>query len=177
MRTHIIVTASGTDRPGVLEEFTKLLLAHDGNVEASRMAHLGGSFAMLMLVSAPKPKVADLQTALSELAGSDYEVHTRPTEPVEPQAGPGGWACGITVAGADYLGIVHQIASALADKGVNIETLNTEVVAAPMSGTPLFTMSAVVTVPRELTLEGLREIVDRLGHELGVNISVLSHGS
>ena len=41
MRRHLVLTASGNDRPGVIEDFTKLLLHFDGNVEASRMSRLG----------------------------------------------------------------------------------------------------------------------------------------
>jgi glycine cleavage system transcriptional repressor len=177
MRKHMILTASGRDRPGVLEEFTDLLLKHDGNVDASRMAHLGDEFAILMLVSVPEDKVEGLQMAAAELRKADYEVHTRLTEVSDAPSDPASYACGITVTGADHMGIIHHFARGLADNGVNVETLNTEVMAAPMSGTPLFTMSAVVTVPREVPVDRLREVLERIGDELGVNTSVLSHVS
>ena len=42
MRTNIVFTLTGTDRIGLVNDLTELLLALDGNVEASRMARLGG---------------------------------------------------------------------------------------------------------------------------------------
>jgi glycine cleavage system regulatory protein len=50
--------------------------------------------------------------------------------------------------------------------------MNTEVMAAPMSGTPLFTMSAVVRVPPRLTLDDLRDALEFIGEEVGVDTKV-----
>jgi glycine cleavage system transcriptional repressor len=50
MRNHLVYTLTGSDRIGIVEEVTKMLLDHGGNVETSRMVRLGGEFAMLMLV-------------------------------------------------------------------------------------------------------------------------------
>ncbi|RME50099.1 MAG: transcriptional regulator, partial [Caldilineae bacterium] len=54
MRKHLVLTVTGKDRPGLVDYVTKILLEFDGNVEASRMARLGGEFAMLMMVSVPE---------------------------------------------------------------------------------------------------------------------------
>jgi glycine cleavage system transcriptional repressor len=175
MRKHIVLTASGIDRPGVIEEFTKLLLHFDGNVEASRMSRLGGAFAMLMLVSAPDEKLEELRAALAELHYVKYDVHTRITDVKEPDTGPTFTPCGITVTGADHMGIIHQITRYLAEQGINVETMNTEVISAPMSGSPLFTMSAVVRVPAKLSVEDLREALEYIGEEVGVETATFAH--
>jgi glycine cleavage system transcriptional repressor len=80
--------------------------------------------------------------------------------------------CGITVEGADHMGIVHQVARYLAEQGINIETMTTDVIAAPMSGTPLFTMSAMVRVPPQLGVDDLREALEFIGNEVGVETNV-----
>ena len=77
-----------------------------------------------------------------------------------------------TVLGADHMGIIHQIARYLSEQGINLETMTTEVVAAPMSGTPLFTMSAIVKVPPRLEIEDLREALEFIGDDLGVDTKV-----
>lgn len=173
MRKQLVLTASGHDRPGILEEFTKLILHFDGNVEASRMARLGGDFAMLMFISAPEDRIEPLREALSELHYAKFDVQTRLGEPILGEDAIG-TPCAITVLGADHLGIIHQIARYLKEQGVNIETMNTEVMAAPMSGTPLFTMSAVVRVPPRLTHDDLREALEFIGEEVGVDTQVFA---
>ena len=70
MRKNIVFTLTGTDRTGLVEEITKLLLDLGGNVETSRMARLGGEFAVLMLVSIPEPST-----------GQPREKHPEPEKP------------------------------------------------------------------------------------------------
>jgi glycine cleavage system transcriptional repressor len=73
------------------------------------------------------------------------------------------------------MGIIHQISRYLAEQGINVETMTTEVVAAPMSGSPLFTMSAVVRVPPQLEVNDLREALEFIGDEMGVDTKVFPH--
>ena len=47
----IVISAIGTDRTGVVQDLSKVILACGGNIEESRMTTLGAEFAMLMLVS------------------------------------------------------------------------------------------------------------------------------
>jgi glycine cleavage system transcriptional repressor len=175
MRRHLVLTASGTDRPGVLEEFTKVLLHFDANVETSRVARLGGAFAMLMMVSAPEEKLEVLQEAVAQLGIAKYDVISRLTEVTEHEEGSSDTSLGITVAGADHIGIIHQISSYLAEQGINVENMSTEVVAAPMSGSPLFTMSAMLRVPNKLTVDDVKEALEFIGDEVGVVSKTYTH--
>jgi glycine cleavage system transcriptional repressor len=174
MRKQLVVTAAGRDRIGVVEEMAKIILRHDGNVESSRMVRLGGDFAMLMFLTAPEETVDDLRKALSEVHYSRYDVQTRLSEVSEPEE-TSAVPCAITILGADHMGIIHQISRYLAEQGINVETMTTEVVAAPMSGSPLFTMSAVVKVPPQLEVEDLREALEFIGDEVGVDTKVFPH--
>ena len=153
---------------------TELLLQFEGNVESSRMMRLGGDFAMLMFVTAPEDRTDELREALSEFHYASFDVHTRLSEVSEPEENSA-TPCAITVLGADHMGIIHQISRYLAEQGLNLETVTTEVVAAPMSGSPLFTMSAVVKVPPQLEVDDLREALEFIGDEMGVDTKVFAH--
>ena len=48
------VTAIGRDRPGIVAAITGVLLDLGGNVEDSRMAILGGHFAVMLIVELPE---------------------------------------------------------------------------------------------------------------------------
>ena len=56
MPKNIVLTLAGQDRIGIVERITKEVLNGGGNIVGSRMARLGGEFAMLMLVSVPPGK-------------------------------------------------------------------------------------------------------------------------
>jgi len=172
MRKHLVLTASGRDRPGIVERFTSTVIAADGNVEASRMARLGGEFAILMLVSVPEENLGAFRESAESLRDESFDVHTRLTDCVAAEEMASSTPCGITVMGADHMGIIHDVARFLASQGINVETLDTDVVAAPMSGSPLFTMSAVVKLPPGMTVDQLREALDEVAEDVGVGTAV-----
>ena len=118
--------------------------------------------------------MAELEAAAAALAEEGFEIQTRVTEPAGPRSRRGSTACGITVRGADHQGIIHEVARFLRDKGANVENMTTEVVAAPMSGAPLFTMSAVVTLPPTIEVEALRRELARVGERVGVETDILA---
>jgi len=174
MRRQLVLTASGRDRVGIVEQITALILRFEGNIESSRMVRLGGDFAMLMFVTAPEERIEGLRAAMAEVHYSKYDVQTRVSEVDEPEE-TAATPCAINVRGADHMGILHQIAHYLGQQGINVETMTTEIVAAPMSGTPLFTMAAVVRVPPQLAIEDLREAMEFIGEEVGVDTEVFPH--
>ena len=174
MRKQLVLTASGRDRIGIVEEISELIVRFEGNIEASRMVRLGGDFAMLIFVTAPEEKIDALRTAVSEVHYAKYDLQTRLSE-VEESEETTTAPCAITVLGADHVGILHQIARYLGQQGINVETMTTEVESAPMSGTPLFRMSAVVRVPPQLAVDDLREALEFIGDEVGVDTQVFPH--
>ena len=79
MQKNFVLTVTGPDRIGIVERVTGLLFAQGGNVETSRMARLGGEFAILMLVSMPEDRVAGLDADLEGLAADGYKLTTSAT--------------------------------------------------------------------------------------------------
>ncbi len=180
MRTYIVFTLTGADRIGIVEEATRLLLARGGNVETSRMARLGGCFAMLMLVSIPADQVAGLEQDTQQLIARGYQITLTMAEPAKADAHAGWSLFQIDVTGADHEGIVHEIARYLSQRGINIESMDTGVITAPMSGAPLFTMLALVAAPPALADEewqsALRDVADRLNVDVRVSPTRRSDG-
>ncbi len=174
MRKQFVLTSSGRDRVGIVEKLTEIILRFDGNIESSRMVRLGGDFATLMFITAPENKIRPLRSALEEVHFAAYDIRTHLSEVSAPEE-TAAVVCAITVLGADHMGIIHQISRYLAEQGINVETMTTEVVAAPMSGSPLFTMSAVVRVPPQLEVNDLREALEFIGDEMGVDTKVFPH--
>jgi glycine cleavage system transcriptional repressor len=177
MRTYLVLTATGLDRPGIVDTFTEPIVSHDGNVETSRMARLGGEFAMLLLVSVPEEEAKALIDEVKSLEGEGLVTLARATTTSEATRYEGHVAYDVSVRGADHAGIIHEVAHYLADRGVNIESMDTDVVDAPLSGAPLFRMSALVFAPRDLPLGAIRDALESIGGELGVDTEVRPHVS
>ncbi len=172
MQTSFVLTLTGPDRIGIVDEVTGLLLQRGGNVETSRMARLGGEFAVLMLVSMPSDRFADLESGLGGLGVQGYKITTTPVAQPGIPSRPGWIPYRIEVTGADHEGIIHEVAHYLSGHGISIETVESESTPAPTSGSPLFAMTAEVIVPPGLAgtdwESGLHEVSARLNLDISV---------
>jgi glycine cleavage system transcriptional repressor len=171
MPKNIVLTLTGRDKIGIVDNVTSLIAKRDGNVESSRMARLGGEFAMLMLVTVPDKEFASLDQDFQQLRGEGYQVTLVQTE--DDSRKYTGWLpYEIEVTGADHEGIIHEISHHLAVQGINIESMDTSSTPAPMSGTPLFMMKGVVLVPPKLNFHTWSDAIEEIGDKLNVNVKV-----
>lgn len=172
MKTYLVVTITCPDRPGIVERLTEVLVGFSANWEESRLARLGGDFAGLIKIGVPAEKATALVAALKDLADAQTSVAVKVAQPATADPLAGYALQTLRLVGADHEGIVHRVASYLAEQGINVEEMETEVVPAPVSATPLFQMQAQLKVPPALPLAELRANLERIGEELGVDIDV-----
>ncbi len=174
MSKQFVLTLTGTDRIGLVEHVTELILECDGDVQASRMARLGGEFAMLMLVSIPDEKREQLSDNVKTLVDEGFQVLVTETEPEVALERKDWLPYQIQVRGANQEGIIHEIAEHLSAQGVTIESIDSDTVPAPMSGTPIFTMDATVLLPPGMSGETLRDELDEIANGLNVDLEMFA---
>ncbi len=171
MPKNIVLTLTGRDKVGIVGNVTSVIAKRNGNVESSRMARLGGEFAMLMLITVSDKEFANLDQDFQQLRGEGYQVSILQTE--DDSKKYAGWLpYEIEVTGADHEGIIHDISHHLATQGINIESMDTSSTPAPMSGTPLFMMKGVVLVPPKLTFHIWSDALEEVGDKLNVSVKV-----
>jgi glycine cleavage system transcriptional repressor len=171
MPKNIVLTLTGHDKVGIVDNVTSLIVKHGGNVESSRMARLGGEFAMLMLISMAENELSGLDRDFAQLRGENYQVLLVPTEDAAGKYT--GWLpYEIEVTGADHEGIIHEVSHHLASQGINIESMDTSSTPAPMSGTLLFMMKGVVLVPPQLHFHVWSNAMEDIGDKLNVSVKI-----
>ena len=172
MRTYLVVTLTCPDRPGIVEQITEALVGFSANWEESRMARLGGDFAGIVKIGVPQEQAESLAESLRKLGDTETTVTVKIAgEPAGPTLADYALV-EFRLVGADHEGIVHTVSRYLVDQGINVEEMETQVVPAPMSASPLFQMEARLKVPPQLSLEDLDANLQRIGEELGVDIEV-----
>ena len=172
MHKHLVMTLVGPDHIGIVDRVTKKILEFHGNIEESRMARLGGEFSMLLLISVTEGKREALIEALNKLQDENFQVFLRETESDTATKYSGWLPYRVVVSGADNEGIINSISHHLAKSGINLESAETNSAAAPMSGTLLFSMTAIVLVPPTLSYHSWREPLDDVGDRMNVSIEV-----
>jgi len=154
-KTHLVISAVGPDRAGIVSELSGLIHERGANLEDSRMAVLGGEFALLLLVSGTE---AVLGKVVEHLRESEASLGLRLlTTPTSRGRSPRDFLPYVVrVSGFDHPGIVQGVTSILARRGVNLRSLESRLSFAPESGTPLFALEAELEVPSMTALSELR---------------------
>jgi glycine cleavage system transcriptional repressor len=144
-KSYAVLTAIGTDRVGIVDDISGLVASHACNIEGSRMAVLGGEFAVIMLVSGGAASLESLGRALpAHVEKQGLHAELRPTQPPRPVES--GRPYLLEAVSLDTPGIVHAVTAVLRKHGVNIEDLETETAAAPWTGAPMFRMKAHIVI-------------------------------
>jgi glycine cleavage system transcriptional repressor len=171
-REYLVVTAVGRDKPGTVETLTDIAVAGRANIEESRMARLGGEFAVIMLLSHPSEAARELIENFNGLHKKGITVTTHATDLARLNSLQGYVPYEMSVFGADHEGIVNQVARYLASQQINVESMETHVTNAPNTGAPLFSMHAQIQAPPEISLKKLRQSLLELGDEMDVDIDI-----
>lgn len=131
-----MLTLVGRDRPGIVAHVTHALYEGGCNLGEASMMRLGGNFTMMMMVqfAGTTRALTELVEPVSESLGLKLHVDRISGalhHHVEPDVR-------ITVSGADRAGIVAQVTGALAEAGLNILNLESDV--AGSEEAPLYIM-------------------------------------
>jgi glycine cleavage system transcriptional repressor len=106
----LVITALGEDKVGIVENFSGAITDSGCNIEDSRMAVLGGQFAIITLVSGTWDEVARLEGRLDPLAKKlGLTVQAQRSE--GRAASSGSVPYRIEVVAMDHPGIVRNLAS------------------------------------------------------------------
>ncbi|HVY17320.1 MAG TPA: ACT domain-containing protein [Rhodopila sp.] len=163
----LILTVIGPDRPGLVRTLAAAVAARGGSWLESRMARLAGQFAGIVLVEAPEALLADLR-ALEEqglrIVAQDAGGVPAPVS---------GSRLALEVVGNDRPGIVRDVTQVLAECGINIEELTTDVASGSFSGGTLFRAEAILRAPGAGAVEAARAGLETLGNELMVDFKPL----
>lgn len=153
---YLVISALGKDRPGIVNTISKAALDSGCNITNSRMAVLGGEFALMLLIHGSQTAITEMERCLPALERElQLTITAKPTAPRIPEQR---WLpYRVEVVAIDNPGIVHAITEFFSARRINIEELETETYAAPETGTTLFSLQMTVAVPAATALSPLRE--------------------
>jgi glycine cleavage system regulatory protein len=172
MKTSLVLTCIGPDRPGLVESLARAVADHGGNWVESRMARLAGQFAGLLRVEVDEEREDDLTRALEALGAGDLRIAIAPKRPSEERATSR--LLELSLVGQDRPGIVRDISRVLAAHAVNVDELETSCTSAPETGEPLFRARASLYVPSSVSTEELRSGLEEIATDLMVDVELES---
>ncbi|KAI0563795.1 hypothetical protein FGB62_34g03 [Gracilaria domingensis] len=167
---HAVISVAGRDRTGIVNTFTKAVQQYKANIEESKMAILGGDFAMIVYVSMEKDADGvDLERMLHEEL-PEFSITLRTTtapadiHPDEPM-----WR--ISVEAPDQPGIANAVSQALATHGGHVHEMETETSTAPFAGYALFILNGRVSMA-DAELDKISDALTAVEDKFGASITL-----
>jgi len=166
MKSWYMVTIVGKDRPGLVARVSKELFKAGGNLGEASMVRLGENFSIMLMaqIDSTAEELEKILAPVSEEMGLRHHVDAIEGElhhHVEPNVR-------ISVYGADCPGIVAEVTGALAEEGLNILNLETDV-----GGTeenPVYVMNLEGIAARGI--ESLKKALDTLASEKNLETQI-----
>lgn len=168
-REFLILIAVGPDQVGLVEKISDFIKHQECNIEDSKMAVLAGEFAYMMLISGNGRQINEIAASYKELsAQTGLDVFVR--KPMRKKSAEAALPYRLTASCMDHPGVVHRLSTTMSARGINIVSMETKTHAAPDSGTPIFRMEAVVSVPPSVNIAGLRSQLEQIEREENIDI-------
>ena len=162
MNDWYMLTLVGEDRPGIVARVTAALYAGGWGLGEASMMRLGGNFTVMLMVKFNGSQKALADMLESEVDSLGLHMHIDKIDAhlhshLEPDVR-------ITVYGADKMGIVAKVTSALAETGLHILDLESDV--AGETDKPIYVMH--IEGHASEGIEALQAALDVVKKEAGI---------
>jgi glycine cleavage system regulatory protein len=118
MKSYLVMTVLGNDRPGLVRSLADTVASHGGNWLESRMARLAGQFAGIVRIECPSESADALINELQTPGNSGLTILAVRQQAQEPLPRR---TLAVEVVGNDRPGIVRELSAAVASAGVSAQ--------------------------------------------------------
>lgn len=125
MIQHLVITAMGTDRPGISNQVVRLVTQAQGNIIDSRITLFGNEFTLIMLVSGNNNSIARIESNFP-LLGQQQDLITMMKRTTPPNTENKGDSLEISVELDDGLGITEQFTQFFAHRHIGLSALSAQ---------------------------------------------------
>ena len=168
--TQLVVSVVGPDRHGIVSLLAERARRYGANWAASRLNRVAGEFAGTVHFEVPREHADALSDALRQLGSCGLQVVVARSDAATVPASLRAFE--LELVGEDRVGIVSSLTSMLAERGVSIENIHTEIVRSGVSGKQTFRVGAHLLVPAALPVDALRRDLGALASEMMLDIAL-----
>tara|TARA_Y100000994_G_scaffold207344_1_gene179836 strand:- start:887 stop:1399 length:513 start_codon:yes stop_codon:yes gene_type:complete len=165
----IIINAFGNDKPGLVFKISKIVLSLNGNIENSKMMQLESDFTIMMLVQISNENIKKLKNKLNEI--KELNISYSHTNKKQNNINYINYSFSISV--ADNEGIIYLYTELFKKKNINIESMETEINHAPISGFPIFNLKSILNIPEDLDILIIKKELKNIAQENNIEYKLV----
>lgn len=164
----VVLTVTGSDRPGLTSALAEAVLAAGGNWQEGHLSRLGGLYVGSVLVEIEPHQLSALESAIQAIDadGLAVAVHSAGDEPAVAPA-----TLLFELVGQDRPGIIREVSAILARLGANIESLSSGEERGAWGGERLFRAEVRVTLPASVSPEAAQAALESISSEIMVDFT------
>jgi glycine cleavage system regulatory protein/folate-dependent phosphoribosylglycinamide formyltransferase PurN len=168
--TSLVVSVVGPDRHGLVKLLADRAHRYGANWAASRLTRLAGEFAGTVHFEVPREHADALAAALRQLESSGLQVLIARSDGATVPDTLRGYE--LELVGEDRVGIISNLTRMLAERGISIENIHTEIVRSGVTGKQTFKVGAHLLLPAALPADDLRRDLGALASEMMLDIAL-----
>lgn len=162
---HLVVTAIGEDRTGIISDLTRLVNECNCNILDSRIAIFGQEFTFIMLLSGDRVAIAKIENSLPSTS-HELGLLTMMKRTADHQVITGTRAYAIEYVGEDIPGTLSKVTGFLAAKNVSISSLKADAFNDLQSNGIRHLSSLTVQLPEQIAIDEFTKEFGTLCHSL-----------
>lgn len=127
MTQHLVITAMGTDRPGICNQVVQLVTRAGCNIIDSRIAIFGNEFTLIMLLSGNANGVTRVETTLP-LLGQEHDLITIMKRTSTHHPTTNCYTIEVFVESDDRVGLTEKFTQFFAEKQIGLSALSAQII-------------------------------------------------
>jgi glycine cleavage system transcriptional repressor len=169
MTNHLVVTAMGADRPGLVSRLARLASECDCDIVDSRMALFGNEFTLIMMIAGSWPAITKIETLLPSLS---VELELMTVMKRTSKHTPKNFVSRIevTFSGEDQRGTMKTITQFLADRSLDLAAVRSH--AEDNQGLQTQSMFLAINIPEKVDLVTLETSIYELAEQMSLECSI-----
>ncbi|GAB2655513.1 glycine cleavage system protein R [Vibrio panuliri] len=173
MTQHLVITAVGSDRPGVCNQVVRLVTQSGCNIVDSRIALFGSEFTLIMLLSGSNGAITRVETTLP-LLGQEQNLITMMKRTAKHALLDKAYTIEALIEADDKKGLTEKFTQFFADKEIDLSSLSAQTIDKEKleSQHDQFHLTLTASVDSEFNLMQLQEEFTDLCRELDVKGSL-----
>ncbi|MCW8334274.1 glycine cleavage system protein R [Vibrio sp. SCSIO 43135] len=173
MTQHLVITAVGTDRPGICNQVVHLVTQSGCNIVDSRIALFGNEFTLIMLLSGNANGISRVETTLP-LLGQEHDLITMMKRTSTHDLIDNAYTIEVFVESDDQVGLTEKFTQFFADKDIGLGSLSAQTISKSkvQSEKDQFHIALTASVDSGCNLMQLQEEFDALCQSLDVQGSL-----
>ena len=165
----LFLNTYGIDKPGLISDISKLIYSVSGNIIESKMVRLENIFTIVMSFEIP----ADNKSILQDKIKSINDLHTTIDTLDSFIKKSNHKEYKFSLECLDSEGIVNHFTAFFRLQNINIDEMDTTTTNAPITGSILFNLDAVLSIPQNINQDELINSLNILSEKYNVKYDLL----